>query len=162
MPIDISKIRLTDFIPIEFSVRGQLTNQQSAESGVAARFHLTQDIAFFPAFAQNRIEVHLHIEATTIADQTGEPMGSGGSFGLNFGFFIDNLPELLLSDATNATAPPQPPPQLLSLLASIAYSTARGVLWTRLAGTALEGFNLPVVDINQLLTEIAQAKAGQA
>jgi hypothetical protein len=40
---------------------------------------------------------------------------------------------------------------LSNAIASISYSTARGILMTRLQGTALRNFILPVIDPNQLL-----------
>lgn len=42
-------------------------------------------------------------------------------------------------------------PWLANALASITYSTSRGVLITRLQGTAFQGFMLPVIDPNKLL-----------
>jgi hypothetical protein len=40
---------------------------------------------------------------------------------------------------------------LANALASMTYSTSRGVLLTRLQRTALEAFILPVIDPNELL-----------
>lgn len=168
MQIDIAKIRLVEFFPTEFAVRGNATGQQLAENGIATQFRLTQDLDFTTNPAQNRVGVRVRVGVETVMGDPAEPVGSGGTFVLDFVFSIDNLPDLLVTvppEAGNAPAAELiqvPAPQLLVLLTSIAYSTARGVLWGRLAGTALEGFTLPIVDVNQLLSEVAQAKAGQA
>ena len=44
-------------------------------------------------------------------------------------------------------------PGLGNALSSITYSTARGVLLTRLQGTALQNFVLPVINPNKLLQQ---------
>lgn len=163
MPIDITKIRLAEFIPTEFAVRGSSTAQLLTESGIATQFQVSQDVNFTTALAQNRVGVELRILVEIVTDDSAEPVGSGGTFALAFGFFIENLAELLIPVPATANESPSlegqvPRPQLLVLLTSIAYSTARGVLWTRLAGTALEGFTLPIVDMNQFLQDVALAK----
>lgn len=158
LPIDIAKIQLTEFIPTEFSVRGAVPTQRLAENGITARFRLNQDIDFTTDLAQRRVGVLLKFEVETVTGDPAEPMGSGGTFVLAFGFFIDNLPEVLAAAGPEDGGGLYPPLQLLVLLTSIAYSTARGILWTRLAGTALEGLSLPIVDINQLLLEVISAK----
>lgn len=168
MQIDIAKIRLIEFFPTEFAVRGNATGQQLAESGIATQFRLTQDLDFTTNPAQNRVGIQVRIGVETVMGDPAKPVGSEGTFVLDFGFSVDNLPDLLMvippeaGDAPGVEITQVPAPQLLVLLTSIAYSTARGVLWGRLAGTALEGFTLPIVDVNQLLSEVAQAKAGQA
>ena len=166
LPIDIAKIRLTEFFPTEFAVRGNATGQQLAENGIATQFRLTQDLDFTANPALNRVGVQVRIGVETVMGDPAEPVGSGGTFVLDFGFVVDNLPDLMVDippgagDALEAVTAQVPAPPLLVLLTSIAYSTARGVLWGRLAGTALEGFTLPVVDVNRLLSDVAQAKAG--
>ena len=55
LPIDIAKIRLTEFFPTEFAVRGNATGQQLAENGIATQFRLTQDLDFTANPALNRV-----------------------------------------------------------------------------------------------------------
>jgi hypothetical protein len=71
-----------------------------------------------------------------------------GSFHLMFIFKVDNLEQLAIPNENkmidlNAN--------LGNALASISYSTSRGILITRLQGTALQNFMLPVINPNSLL-----------
>jgi hypothetical protein len=62
-------------------------------------------------------------------------------------FKIDNLEELASQDNGGLVVDGA----LINAIASIVYSTSRGVLLTRLQGTALQNFILPVIDPNKLL-----------
>jgi hypothetical protein len=72
-----------------------------------------------------------------------------GHFTLVFIFEVDNLNELAVLNADNLI---DLDPNLANALASVTYSTARGILLTRLQGTALQNFILPIVSPNKLLT----------
>jgi len=72
-----------------------------------------------------------------------------GKFHFAFIFTVDNLEELAIPDKDlhiNLNG------SLGNALASITYSTTRGILFTRLKGTSLEDFILPVIDPNTLLS----------
>lgn len=71
-----------------------------------------------------------------------------GNFHLVFIYKIENLETLAKPDKNNLLILD---PALANALASITYSTARGILLTRLQGTALQNFVLPVVNANKLL-----------
>ncbi|MFZ4752818.1 MAG: hypothetical protein ACOYLG_05690 [Chitinophagaceae bacterium] len=71
-----------------------------------------------------------------------------GHFTLVFIFEVDNLNELAVLNADNLI---DLDPNLANALASVTYSTARGILLTRLQGTALQNFILPIVSPNKLL-----------
>lgn len=71
-----------------------------------------------------------------------------GNFHLIFTYRIENLEEL---------ATPQKNKRLnlntglANALSSVTYSTSRGILLTRLQGTALQNFVLPIINPNKLL-----------
>lgn len=71
-----------------------------------------------------------------------------GNFSFVYVFYVDNIDELttLEKDQTVALHP-----SLGNALASITYSTSRGILVTRFQGTALSDFILPVINPNNLL-----------
>lgn len=71
-----------------------------------------------------------------------------GAFGFVYVFYVDNIEELttLEKDQTVTLHP-----SLGNALASITYSTSRGILMTRFQGTALSDFILPVINPNNLL-----------
>lgn len=71
-----------------------------------------------------------------------------GNFHLVFIYKIENLETLAKPDKNNLLILE---PALANALASVTYSTARGILLTRLQGTALQNFVLPVVNANKLL-----------
>ena len=69
------------------------------------------------------------------------------SFLVAFYFKVDNLIELATLEENGFTIDSG----LGNALASISYSTARGILITRLQGTGLQEFILPVISPNSLL-----------
>jgi hypothetical protein len=71
-----------------------------------------------------------------------------GHFTLVFIFEVDNLNELAVLNTDNLI---DLDPNLANALASVTYSTARGILLTRFQGTALQNFILPLVSPNKLL-----------
>lgn len=71
-----------------------------------------------------------------------------GDFHFVFIFKIENLAELAIQNKKHII---DLDPRLGNALASITYSTTRGILFTRLKGTSLEDFILPVIDPNSLL-----------
>ena len=71
-----------------------------------------------------------------------------GNFHLVFIYRIENLEELAIPDKNNRLALN---PGLANALSSVSYSTSRGILLTRLQGTALQNFVLPVINPNKLI-----------
>ncbi|NUO03352.1 MAG: hypothetical protein HUU01_22300 [Saprospiraceae bacterium] len=71
-----------------------------------------------------------------------------GQFYIVFIYYIENLQELAILDKENKIALYG---GLGNALASITYSTSRGILMTRLQDTAFQGFILPVINPNELL-----------
>jgi len=71
-----------------------------------------------------------------------------GSFHLVFIYQVENLEELAKPDEKNLI---ELHPGLANALSSVTYSTSRGILLTRLQGTALQNFVLPIINPNKLL-----------
>ena len=71
-----------------------------------------------------------------------------GEFLFTFIFNVENLNELA---SVNKKKHITLDGKLGNAIASITYSTTRGILFTRLKGTSLEGFILPIIDPNELL-----------
>jgi hypothetical protein len=71
-----------------------------------------------------------------------------GTFSFVYVFYVENIEELttLEKDQTVTLHP-----SLGNALASITYSTSRGILMSRFQGTALSDFILPVINPNNLL-----------
>lgn len=71
-----------------------------------------------------------------------------GNFHLVFIYRVENLNELAKLDEKNLI---ELHPGLANALSSVTYSTSRGILLTRLQGTALQNFLLPIINPNKLL-----------
>ena len=89
------------------------------------------------------------VEITTNSDGLNE-LEAKGNFHFVYFFEIENLPELATANADGIISLN---PALAHALASITYSTSRGILITRLQGTALQNYFLPVVSTSTLLSE---------
>lgn len=73
-----------------------------------------------------------------------------GAFSFVYVFYVDNIEELTTQEKDQTVALH---PSLGNALASITYSTSRGILMTRFQGTALSDFILPVINPNNLLVK---------
>lgn len=71
-----------------------------------------------------------------------------GSYLLSFIYVIENMEKLALPGKNNLL---QINPLLTNSIASVTYSTARGILISKLQGTVFENFVLPVLNPNKLL-----------
>jgi len=90
-------------------------------------------------------------------DKKGKEIGLKGYYELGFRFKITNLKDLTQkiegNDAVDGS--------LLATIAGIAYSTTRGIVMERTAGTFFNGVVLPVIDPKQLLENVAVVKEGK-
>lgn len=71
-----------------------------------------------------------------------------GEFDFVFLFEVDNLDELATPEGEEELVVDA---GLSNAIASICYSTSRGILMTRFNGTAFDKFILPIIDPNELL-----------
>jgi hypothetical protein len=83
-------------------------------------------------------------------DKKGGDIGLKGYYELGFRFKIMNLKELIRTvDGKEAVDG-----QLLATIAGLAYSTTRGIVMERTAGTFFNGVILPVIDPKLLLRNV--------
>lgn len=73
---------------------------------------------------------------------------ASGAFSFSYVFKVENIDELTSLEKEETV---MMHPALGNAIASIAYSTSRGILLTRFQGTALSSFILPVINPNDLL-----------
>ena len=93
------------------------------------------------------VKADFKLEVTTKSE--GENIEEAkGSFHFVYVFHVENLEVLAIPDKNYRI---ELNGGLGNALASITYSTTRGILFARLKGTALENFMLPVIDPNKLL-----------
>jgi hypothetical protein len=107
------------------------------------------DLEFDMAFniEDTLVKTDFKLKITTNSNEKVE-MEASGDFHFVYIFQVENLKELAVPDKNKEIALHG---GLGNALASISYSTSRGLLFARLKGTALENFNLPVIDPNSLL-----------
>lgn len=74
-----------------------------------------------------------------------------GEFHFVFIFNVENMEDLVKTTHHNKTPKITIHGSLGNALASICYSTSRGILMTRFQGTSLDSFILPVINPNDLL-----------
>ena len=73
---------------------------------------------------------------------------ASGNFHLIFIYHVENLEELAVPEKNNRL---NLNPGLANALSSVTYSTSRGILLTRLQGTALQNFVLPIINPSKLI-----------
>lgn len=93
------------------------------------------------------VKADLKVELATKSEGKNEEEARG-SFHFVYIFQVENLEELAVPDKNYRIGMNE---GLGKALASIAYSTSRGILFTRLKGTSLENFVLPVIESDKLL-----------
>lgn len=83
-------------------------------------------------------------------DESDNPIGLELEYGIEFHFVVDNLSDFILPKE-NASF--HMDAAIGVTLLSMAYSTARGIVYERTRGTFLDGVLLPVIDPLKVLTE---------
>jgi len=154
IPIDLARIAWTSGHITRFEVTGEQGAKQLLQDDPATAIAVTHRADLGHDTKEGKVAVFLYLALAITTGEPPQPTGISGHFELDFTFAIGNLAELLVDpDQTNSLLHPQ----LVLLLTSVAYSTARGILWTRLAGTPLEGIPLPLINPAQLLQPSAPA-----
>lgn len=113
---------------------------------LAWSLHLDFDASF--NLKDNLVRTVLLVEAKTDSGKEDEKIQEAeGMFQIAFFFLVENLKELTSLSEDNVLIVDT---GLLNALASISYSTARGILLTRYKGTAFNDFILPIIRPNDL------------
>jgi hypothetical protein len=133
---------------IEFKfIKGQVDTPEDFLIEKVAGHQLENSLQLAFNLEEKLVKSDFIIEIKT--DSNGENAKEAlGSFHILFIFKVENLEELAKPGTNNLI---DLHPVLGNALSSITYSTSRGILLTRLQGTALQNFILPVIDPNKLL-----------
>ena len=113
-----------------------------------ANINLSVETEFSFTLESNYLSVRLNLRVQPI-DADGLHLPVEGRFHTHFGFMVENLEELL--DTASDQAEPMPSFMLTLSLLSVAYSTSRGMILGKVAGTVFEGYCLPLMDARELL-----------
>lgn len=137
------KIEIVDFKII----KGQINSPFDFEIDkvVGHTFNVDFELGFNLADKLIKADFSVHVETKSKEDTIEEAIGN---FSFVYVFFVDNIEELTTLEKEETIAIH---PALGNALASITYSTSRGILMTRFQGTVLSDFILPVINPNDLL-----------
>lgn len=156
IPIDITRIHWDGAGISRFEITGNRSFANLQAQDPTATVEIEQRAQISQNLAQSKVAITLCSDFVVRVGAPSPPTGIGGRFELRFFFTVANLAELTVE--VEGHPAPFVHPQLAVLLVGLAYSTARGILWTRLAGTALEGITLPIIAPGELLQAPAPAE----
>lgn len=140
---DPEKISIIDFK----MVKGQVDNPEVFDQNKVEGYNLDNGLQLGFNLDDKLVRADFTIEIRT--ESKGQnPKESIGSFHLVLIYHVENLEDLAKSGKNNLI---ELHSALGNALSSITYSTSRGILLTRLQGTALQNFILPIIDPNKLL-----------
>ena len=140
---DPEKISLIDFKMI----KGQVDTAENFDINKVVGHQLDNSLQLGFNLDDKLAKADFTISVKT--DSKGENESEAtGNFHLIFIYRIENLEELAIPEKNKRL---NLNPGLANALSSVTYSTSRGILLTRLQGTALQNFVLPIINPNKLL-----------
>jgi indole-3-glycerol phosphate synthase len=134
------KIFITDFKIIQGQIESPFDFDTSNVKGF--QFNLDYNTGFNIEDKLAKVDLKVFVETESKVEQ----QEAKGMFHFVFIYNIENLEELVTAE--NETYKIHT--SLGNALASITYSTSRGILMTRFQGTVLSDFILPIVNPNDL------------
>lgn len=148
MQEDINIFDPEKIIIVSFKMmKGQIDCPENFNNSQETSFKLDYGLQLGFNLDDKLVKADFTIEIETISKEKNNTKATG-SFQFVFIYHIENLDELAKSGKNNLI---DLNPTLANALSSITYSTSRGLLLTKLQGTALQNFILPVINPNSLL-----------
>ncbi len=133
-------------IDIKF-IKGQIDSPESFSLDAIKEYKIENTLQLAFNLSEKLAKSEYKVDIETISQNSGNNEAKG-SFHLIFIFRVDNLEELA---KLNKDSLVDLDPALGNALASVTYSTARGLLINKVSGTPLEKLILPVINPNNLL-----------
>lgn len=134
-------------------VEGRVESHEEFESSRIKAFDPDCALKIFLDPKENLVRGDLKVWVDT-ESEPAQPEAHG-HFHFNFYFFVADLQQWLQQAQDGATFME---PSLQNAIASVSYSTARGILISRFQGTAFSRFILPVINPNDLLERSTKPK----
>jgi len=141
--LDPSLIEILDFNII----KGEIDSPFTFDKDLVNDFNLDIDFNMGFNLEQKVIRADLMVDIKTQSSEEQEEEAAG-HFDFTFVYTVHNLEQLANKNKEGEILMHG---YLGNALASITYSTSRGILMTRFQGTALQNFILPVINPNDLL-----------
>ena len=141
---DANELRIVDFRIIKGEIDAQF------EFKLGAVFNFETNMSFDASFdiKTKSIRADMGFEIETVSDN--EQREAKAKFDFVFIYEVGNLEDLVEEKKGKITNINN---NLMVSTAAIAFSTSRGILMTRLQGTAMKDYILPVIDPEDLLKE---------
>ena len=133
---------------VEFKmVKGQVDVPEDFDTSNVKGYHIDNAMQLGFNLQEKLVKVDFTIEIKT--ESEGQDIKEAtGNFHLVFLYEVENLTDLAKPNDLKLI---ELHPGLANALSSVTYSTSRGILLTRLQGTALQNFVLPIINPNTLL-----------
>jgi hypothetical protein len=131
-------------------IQGQVQTPEVFSTEALSGHHLEHSLqlAFNPEEKLVKADYKVELKTESRGKNSDE---ASGSFLLSYVFRIENFEELSILNKKKKLL--QLDSDLAYAIASISYSTSRGVLLTRLQGTPFQNFILPVINPGSLILE---------
>lgn len=137
------KIEIIDFKIIKGQINSPFNfNEENVEGHT---FNVDFELGFNLEDKLIKADFSVNVETKSDDEDIEEAIGN---FSFVYIYYVDNIEELTTMEVDETITVH---PALGNALASITYSTSRGILMTRFQGTVLSDFILPVIDPNSLL-----------
>jgi hypothetical protein len=141
--LQTEKIKIVDFKIIKGQINSPFDfNEENIEGH---SFNVNFELGFNLEDKLVKADFSVNVETKSNNKDIEE---AAGNFSFVYIFYVDNLEELAIQEEDHTITVNS---FLGNALASITYSTSRGILMTRFQGTILRDFILPVIDPNSLL-----------
>lgn len=142
--LEPNKIHILDFKVLRSQIESPF--EFDLEKVINHSFQVGFDLSFNLDDLLVKTDFNFEIVTESESDQTEE---AKGVFHFAFVFRVENLKDLI--DIKKESRENIIDSGLANAVASITYSTSRGILMVRFQGTAFKNFILPVIDPNELL-----------
>lgn len=140
--LDVSQLSLFQYEIINASIKSSIGFDPELVEG--HEFNVNLDMNFDEA---NKV-VLAKLDFAISTKSSKEMPQAKGEFELVYAFHVGNLEDLIERDEEGVLVVNA---GLSNAIASVSYSTSRGILLTRFQGTPLSGFILPIINPNDLL-----------
>lgn len=140
--VEPEKISIVDFIIEKASLNS--TFGKTAEDVDNHTMEINYTVGFNPKQKLAKADIYIEVGAVCEKEEIAH-----GHFGLTFIYHVDNMDELVEKEEDGDGLIVNG--GLSNSLASITYSTTRGIVMTRFQGTLLKDFILPIIDPQTLL-----------
>jgi|GEM_PF-292152 hypothetical protein len=128
-------------------IRGSLDATEDFDPKMVEQYEVNYNFDMGFNISGNLVRSILKVDVKT-KSSVGQASEAKGNFVLHYYFTVDRLKNLTKPNANGVVTVNS---DLANAVASVTYSTTRGILMARMQNTAFENFILPIVNPNELV-----------